>query len=137
MEHLPMTERHALKFTALAITQQQRILKKLANQARLFASNKENNNAAHKEAAAADAKHYDWQVKVRLSREARAVHLIRAFLKGLPYLRVENSLKYHTRPAALIVQEYMPFTLTTQQDDFSRAFNAWLLVGQEKEEKAA
>lgn len=126
MELVPMTERHALKFAALAVQQQQRIMKKLAQKARAFASNKENNNAEAKASAALDAKQYEWQEKVRLSREARAIHLIRAFLKGTPYLKVEQSLCFHTRSPAIVVQEYMPFSLTTWEPDFSRKFNAWL-----------
>ena len=121
MNDLQMTERHALKFTALGITQQQRVMKRLANAARAYAKESQQNSVS------AQANHYDWQRKVRLSREARAVHLIRAFLKGVPYYRVENSLKFHTRPASIVVQEHMPFTLSTMRDSFSRDFNNWLL----------
>lgn len=126
MEINNMTERHALKFAALGVTQQQRIMKTLAKKARAYAQNKENNNGEKKELAASNAKQYEWQRRVRLAREARAIHLVRAFLKGTPYARVENSLKFHTMKPLLVTQEHMPFTLSTKKDSFIRDFTNWL-----------
>lgn len=120
MDSVKMIERHALKFSVLGVTQQQRAMKKLANAARAYAASQQKN------ASSLEANHYDWQRHVRLSREARALHLIRAFLKGVPYNRVEQSNNFHTRPAATIVQEHMPFTMTTMQESFSRNFRNWL-----------
>lgn len=126
MEINKMTERHALKFAALGVAQQQRIMKALAKKARVYAQNKENNNAEKKEAAAASAKQYDWQRRVRLAREARAIHLVRAFLKGTPYAKVENSLKFHTMNPLLVTQEHMPFSVSTMSPNFTREFSNWL-----------
>jgi len=120
MKSLNMTERHALKFSALGITQQQRVMKKLAQQARTYSKDTKKN------ANSAEADHYDWQRKIRLSREARSIHLIRAFLKGTPYIKVEASNCFHTRPAKLVVLDHMPFTLTTMKEDFSEVFDKWL-----------
>ena len=90
MHHHPMITRHALKFDLLSKVQQQRVMKKLASQARNYSKEKLEN------APSAEADLYTWHRRVRLSREARALHLVRAFLKGTPYKRVEQANTEHT-----------------------------------------
>ena len=46
-----------------------------------------------------EANRYDWHQNVRLKREARAVNLLRAYLKGLKRTDVEAKLKDSTLPA--------------------------------------
>lgn len=116
----PMTERHALKFAALGVFEQQRVMKRLATQARTHAKETQKN------AASSEADLYDWHRRVRLSREARALQLIRAFLKGTPYKVVEGSNTFHTRPPSIVVQEHMPFTMSTMKASFSKDFNDWV-----------
>ena len=115
-----MLERHALKFAGLAVVQQQRIMRKLANAARAHARDNLKN------AESAEANHYDWHRRVRLSREARAIHLIRAFLKGTPYNRVEQTNCFHTLPPSIIVTDYGPFTYVVQVEGFNKQFNDWV-----------
>ena len=84
------TDRHAIRLSHLSVMQQQRALKKLAQQQRAYSkANKAN-------AESAEANTYDWHRKVRLAREARAYNLIRAFRKGIPYKTVEQSNKKST-----------------------------------------
>lgn len=81
------TEKHALKLSHLSVIKQQRVLKRLARNCRIHANEKMLN------AESAEANTYDWHRNVRLKREARAYNLIRAYLKGIPYKQVEQSLK--------------------------------------------
>ncbi len=84
------TTKHALKLSHLSVIQQQRALKRLAQDARKYAKDKKAN------AESPEANTYDWHRNVRLKREARAYNLIRAYLKGVPYKQVEQSLKSTT-----------------------------------------
>jgi hypothetical protein len=120
MDSLAMIERHALKFAGLAVVQQQRIMKRLANAARIYAASQQKN------ANSLEAQHYDWQRRVRLSRESRAIHLVRAFLKGTPYHKVENGNRFHTMAPHRVVGDYMPFSLSMNQVEFLGQFNAWV-----------
>lgn len=115
-----MTERHALKFAALAVVEQQRIMKKLANSARKHALD------TLKNAESAEANHYDWQRRVRLARESRAINLIRAFLKNVPYHTVENSNRFHTLKPNVVVNDYGPFTSVVSQEGFNEQFKEWI-----------
>lgn len=115
-----MIERHALKFAALSVVQQQRAMKKLAASARAFSK------ASLENADSLEAQHYDWQRRVRLSRESRAINLVRAFLKGVPYKMVENSTKFHTMDPELCVTDYGPFTMTVQEISFNNHFKQWV-----------
>lgn len=81
------TSKHALKLSHLSVIQQQRALKRLAQDARKYAKDMKAN------AESPEANTYDWHRKVRLAREARAYNLIRAYLKGIPYKQLEQSLK--------------------------------------------
>lgn len=120
MDSLAMIERHALKFAGLAVVQQQRLMKKLANASRAHALSQQKN------ADSAEARHYDWQRRVRLSRESRAINLVRAFLKGLPYHKVEVSNNFHTLSPSKVVNDYMPFSFSLQMAEFNGRFNDWL-----------
>lgn len=115
-----MLERHALKFASLAVVQQQRIMKKLAHQARSHAV------ATQKNAESAEANHYDWHRRVRLSRESRALNLVRAFLKGIPYKKVESSLKFHTQKPVHVINDYMPYSMVMQQEGFNAQLKEWV-----------
>ncbi len=84
------TDRHALRLSHLSVMQQQRALKKLAQQQRAYSKTNKAN------AESAEANTYDWHRKVRLAREARAYNLIRGYLKGTPYKVIEQSLKPST-----------------------------------------
>ena len=81
------TTKHSLRLSHLSVMQQQRALKRLAQDARKYAKDKKVN------AESPEANTYDWHRNVRLKREARAYNLIRAYLKGIPYKQVEQSLK--------------------------------------------
>lgn len=84
------TTKHSLRLSHLSVMQQQRALKNLAKKARQHSKDKMAN------AESVEANTYDWHRKVRLAREARAYNLIRAYLKGIPYKQVEQSLKATT-----------------------------------------
>lgn len=81
------TTKHSIRLSHLSVMQQQRALKNLAKKARQHSKDKMAN------AESAEANTYDWHRKIRLSREARAYNLIRAYLKGIPYKQVEQSIK--------------------------------------------
>lgn len=116
-----MAERHALKFALLSTQQQQRIMKKLAQQARNWArQNKMNEDPV-------EAIAYDWQRRVRLSREARAIHLVRCFMKGVPYKKVEqHNRPFHTMSPVIVVVDYMPFSKVMESSEFDNKFRAWV-----------
>ena len=115
-----MAERHALKFALLSTQQQQRIMKKLAQQARNWArENKMNEDPV-------EALAYDWQRCVRLSREARALHLVRCFMKGVPYKKVEQANRFHTMSPVIVVVDYMPFSKVMESSEFDNKFRAWV-----------
>jgi hypothetical protein len=75
----------ALKVSVLSIAQQQRTLKRLARDAMV-------KTAGQNTKSTALVDKYTWHRRVRLSREARLQHLIRAYLKGVPYEKVEHKL---------------------------------------------
>ncbi len=83
-------DKHALRLSHLSVMQQQRALKALAQKQRAY------NKANKANAESSEANTYDWHRKVRLAREARGLNLMRAYLKGLPYKTVEQSLKPST-----------------------------------------
>jgi hypothetical protein len=111
-----MTERHALKFAAIGVAQQQRILKKLAKSAR------ERNTRNLGNAESEEANCFDWHRNVRLKREARALNLYRGWLKGLAYNQVEQSTRRETLVTSRLPFNFVPYTL---MDDF---FD-WLYLG--------
>ncbi len=80
-------DKHTLRLSHLSVMQQQRALKTLAQKQRAY------NKATKANAESSEANTYDWHRKVRLACEARAYNLIRAYLKGIPYKQVEQSLK--------------------------------------------
>jgi hypothetical protein len=69
----------------VSIAQQQRTLKRLARDAMV-------KTAGQNTKSTALVDKYTWHRRVRLSREARLQHLIRAYLKGVPYEKVEHKL---------------------------------------------
>lgn len=81
------TTKHSLRLSHLSVMQQQRALRNLSRACRM--RNKEKLLNAESQ----EANTYDWHRNVRLKREARAYNLIRAYLKGIPYKQVEQSLK--------------------------------------------
>lgn len=80
------TTKHSLRLSHLS-EQQQRALRNLARACRMRSKEKLLNGESQ------EANTYDWHRNVRLKREARAYNLIRAYLKGIPYKQVEQSLK--------------------------------------------
>lgn len=114
------TTKHALKLSHLSVMQQQRALKRLAQDARKYAKDKKAN------AESPEANTYDWHRNVRLKREARAYNLIRTYLKGIPYRQVEQSLKPTTITADEILIFYTPCQFSGEKDlDIGKALN-WL-----------
>lgn len=87
------TIQHFFRLQAYTIAQQQRFLRKLASQQRAYAAGKPAANAKENSAGT-----YDFLSRVRLSRQARAVNLFRAFLKGTPYKYVEEKTRPTTYP---------------------------------------
>lgn len=81
------TTKHSLRLSHLSVMQQQRALRNLARACRMRNKEKLLNGESQ------EANTYDWHRNVRLKREARAYNLIRAYLKGIPYKQVEQSLK--------------------------------------------
>lgn len=81
------TTKHSLRLSHLSVMQQQRALRNLSRACRM--RNKEKLLNAESQ----EANTYDWHRNVRLKCEARAYNLIRAYLKGIPYKQVEQSLK--------------------------------------------
>ena len=88
------TTKHSLRLSHLSVMQQQRALRNLARACRMRNKEKLLNGESQ------EANTYDWHRNVRLKREARAYNLIRAYLKGIPYKQVEQSLKPTTTTAA-------------------------------------
>lgn len=84
------TTKHSLRLSHLSVMQQQRALRNLARACRMRNKEKLLNGESQ------EANTYDWHRNVRLKREARAYNLIRAYLKGIPYKKVEQSLKSTT-----------------------------------------
>jgi hypothetical protein len=91
------TTKHSLRLSHLSVMQQQRALRNLARACRM--RNKEKLLNAESQ----EANTYDWHRNVRLKREARAYNLIRAYLNGIPYKQVEQSLKPTTITPHLIL----------------------------------
>ena len=81
------TTKHSLRLSHMSVMQQQRALRNLARACRMRNKEKLLNGESQ------EANTYDWHRNVRLKREARAYNLIRAYLKGIPYKQVEQSLK--------------------------------------------
>lgn len=124
MENLKMIERHAMKFDLLSTHQQQRIMRKMASRARAYSKEKQNN------AESTEARHYDWQANVRLARQSRAIHLIRAFLKGTPYQKVEVANNFHTLSPLHVVNDYSPAGYSVFFESFIPQFADWLKPAQ-------
>ena len=97
------TTKHSLRLSHLSVMQQQRALRNLARACRM--RNKEKLLNAESQ----EANTYDWHRNVRLKREARAYNLIRAYLKGIPYKQVEQSLKPTTITASTVLAGYGPY----------------------------
>jgi len=99
-----MTQRHALKFALLGVMEQQRILRKLESSARAYHTKCVAEGKNEENVKQADI--YAWHRRVKLSREARAIHLYRSFLKGVPYRRVEQSLTEHSLDPIMVFRDY-------------------------------
>ncbi len=113
------TDRHALRLSHLSVMQQQRALKKLAQQQRAYSK------ATKANAESAEANTYDWHRKVRLAREARAYHLIRGYLKGTPYKSIEQSLKQSTLTPLAILNISGMFKMDSFWQEWDK-FEEWL-----------
>lgn len=96
------TTKHSLRLSHLSVMQQQRALRNLARACRIRNKEKLLNGESQ------EANTYDWHRNVRLKREARAYNLIRAYLKGIPYKQVEQSLKPNTIKADRVFMGYAP-----------------------------
>lgn len=110
-----MNHRHALKFSLLGIVQQQRILARLEQ-------NYKKKPLQNAEDTRADTMR--WHRRVRLSREARAINLYRAFLKGLPYLRVETNIRAESLDPVSVFRDYYNQTLLPKAE--WEAFVKWV-----------
>lgn len=96
-----MEARHAYKFDLLSKEQQMRTLKKMEQARRKWAKENKNNQMP------AEAEVFSYHRRVKLSREARAIHLFRCFLKGTPYIKVEQKLREHTLFPEFLVLTYL------------------------------
>lgn len=112
----------ALKVSVLSIAQQQRTLKRLARDESMKRTEGQNT----KSTTLIDR--YTWHRKVRLAREARLHHLIRAFLKGSPYEKVEHKLKEGTLDVISLSLD-SSYDLMKQAGDDIGAFYSWLNSG--------
>lgn len=114
---LKLEHRHALKFEQLSKEHQARTLKKLEIQSRKWAKDtKQNVNP--------QADVYAWHRRVRVAREARAIHLFRCFLKGTPYKKVEHKLKDGQLDPYQVCVDYMSNNNYVAQLD--EEFDKWL-----------
>lgn len=115
------TTKHSLRLSHLSVMQQQRALRNLARACRMRNKEKLLNGESQ------EANTYDWHRNVRLKREARAIHLFRAYLKGTPYKSVERNLKSSTMKAWRIVS-FTPtcFTKGGFWGDEEQRFWDWL-----------
>lgn len=57
--------------------------------------------------------------------QARAVHLLRQFLKGKPYLSTENNIKKETLSAARVIADYLPKELMSTNYNFIEGIKSW------------
>jgi hypothetical protein len=103
----------ATKIAHLSIIKQQRLLKKLAISV---------NKKAQGQNAVSNPlfDRLTWQRKIKLSRESRIHHLICAYLKGIPYSKVEHKLNHNTIDPLTLVLYYASHALTEtiQMSDF-------------------
>ncbi len=117
------TDKHAIRLSHLSVMQQQRALKNLSRACRMRNKEKLLN------AESAEANTYDWHRKVRLAREARAWNLYRAYLKGIPYRAVEQSLKESTISPYDVVRFYISLpnlhNYHAGLNDFSKWLGKW------------
>lgn len=93
-----------------------RTLRKLENQARKWAKDTQQN------ATSTQADILSYHRKVKLSREARAINLFRAFLKGIPYKKVEASLRAHTLHPEFLMGSYLTYDNLLEQH-YENMFN--------------
>ena len=89
----------ALRISLMSNTQQQRTLRNLAR-----AKNQKAQGQNSTSNYAVDS--FTWHRRVRLSRESRMMHLIRAYLKGTPYSAIEGVLREHTLPVLQLLFLY-------------------------------
>ena len=116
------TTKHSLRLSHLSVMQQQRALKNLARACRMRNKEKLLNGESQ------EANTYDWHRNVRLKREARAYNLIRAYLKGIPYRKVEQSLKPTTITPRLCVNFASSAIMIDSWDKYNE-FRTWLEAG--------
>ncbi len=113
------TTKHSLRLSHLSVMQQQRALRNLARACRMRNKEKLLNGESQ------EANTYDWHRNVRLKREARAYNLIRAYLKGIPYKQVEQSLKPTTITAGFVMANSSACTWFSDEEEYSKVFD-WL-----------
>jgi len=110
-----LDHRHALKFSLLGVIQQQRILARLEKDYKKKPlQNAEDNRA--------DVMR--WHRRVRLSREARAINLYRAFLKGIPYMKVETNIREESLDPICVFRDY--YNQTMLPKDEWESFVKWV-----------
>jgi hypothetical protein len=107
-----------LRIQANSIAQQQRILRNLARVANQRASGQNSTGNVL-------ADRFSWHRRIKLAREARITHLIRAFIKGTPYSAVEHKLTVHTIPPLELMFMYASKGLTDMIGDVGE-FLKWL-----------
>ena len=91
----------AATISHLSVIQQQRIMARLVQLRRVKQASNQKDDLSE------DFDHrLVWQQRVRLSREARMKHLIRAFMKGQPYKEVEASNKISTVHPVILRHNY-------------------------------
>lgn len=113
------TTKHSLRLSHLSVMQQQRALRNLARACRMRNKEKLLNGESQ------EANTYDWHRNVRLKREARAYNLIRAYLKGIPYKQVEQSLKPTTITASNCLDFCSAEILFTPWEEYDKLYD-WL-----------
>lgn len=97
----------ALKLTTLSFMQQARALRAMERKARNRHAEALRND--HCESAST----YHWHRTVRVARQARAYHLFRCFLKGVPYKCVENTTRNTSlNPIDVMFNELSPNLLS-------------------------
>jgi hypothetical protein len=123
-------DRMLARLSHLSIIQQQRIMRARAARRRHEEAKTKTNTPAPVFSRA------DWYAKVQLARQARALHLLRAFMKGQPYKQIEKNIRDTTMQPGRLLWSYLPCIPRFSKDPaFIDMLLAWLKEA--PEEKAA
>ena len=101
----------ALKLTTLSLMQQARALRTMERRARNKHAEAQRNDHCE------DASTYHWHRTVRVARQARAYHLFRCFLKGVPYHLVEGTVRDTSLPAEMVILSELSVNLLEKYYD--------------------